>query len=61
MNAQSKRQNTYDKKSATGIYLKLNRTTDADILAKLDAVENRQGYIKKLIRDDLKRARTGNE
>ena len=35
--------------------LKLNKKTDADILAKLDETENKQGYIKHLIREDIKR------
>lgn len=35
------------------IHLKLNRETDADIIQKLEEVENIQGYIKKLIRADL--------
>ena len=61
MNAQSKRQNKYDQANTARVYIKLNLKTDADILAKLDTVESRQGYIKKLIRDDLERARTGNE
>lgn len=43
----------YDRKNCTGLYLKLNRTTDADILARLEGVENKQGYIKSLIRADI--------
>ena len=37
------------------IPLKLNLKTDADILKRLDEVENRQGYLKNLIREDIKR------
>lgn len=37
------------------IPLKLNLKTDADIIQRLDAVENRQGYIKELIRADMKK------
>ena len=33
--------------------LKFNKQTDADILMKLSEVDNRQGYIKKLIREDM--------
>ena len=43
----------YDKENTRQIILKLNLKTDADILDKLDAVENKQGYIKNLIRQDL--------
>ena len=40
----------YDKNHTKGIYLKLNKDTDADIIARLEEVDNRQGYIKELIR-----------
>lgn len=52
-NAQAKASAKYDAKATRQIMLKLNIKTDADILEKLDAVGNRQGYIKALIRDDL--------
>lgn len=32
----------------------LNIKTDADIIEKLESVENKQGYIKDLIRKDMK-------
>lgn len=44
----------YDASHTKQVMLKLNLTTDADILAKLDEVENKQGYIKALIRADMK-------
>lgn len=43
-------QAAYDKKNTKGLYLKLNLKTDADILAWLEAQENKQGSIKTLIR-----------
>lgn len=43
----------YDRKNRVPIMLKLNRNTDADILAMLDEVPNKQGYIKQLIRADI--------
>lgn len=43
----------YDKANTKGVYLKLNIGIDADILDKLGAVENVQGYIKRLIRYDI--------
>lgn len=49
----SQRQARYDKSHTTGIYLKLNNTTDADVIAQLQKVDNRQGYIKRLIRADI--------
>ena len=43
----------YDKTHTKQIPLKLNKATDADILKKLDEVDNVQGYIKNLIRTDI--------
>ena len=43
----------YDAVNTKKVVLKLNLKTDADILKRLDEVGNRQGYIKKLIRQDL--------
>ena len=51
--AQKRAKMKYDAKATKKIMLKLNLKTDADILAKLEAVENKQGYIKELIRSDL--------
>ena len=42
-----------DKKNMRFVGLKFSRTTDADILARLDAQDNIQGYIKSLIRADI--------
>lgn len=47
----------YDKANTTGVYLKLNNRTDADILEHLQRVENRQGYIKELIRRDISQSK----
>lgn len=47
----------YDAQHTTQIRLKLNLTTDADILERLDEVGNRQGYIKALIRADMEKMR----
>lgn len=43
----------YDEAHTVQVKMKLNKKTDADILAKLDSVPNKQGYIKGLIREDL--------
>ena len=43
----------YDAAHTRFIGLKLNTTTDADILAKLAEVDNMQAYIKSCIRADL--------
>ena len=43
----------WDAENAIQVKLKLNRTNDADILARLEEVASKQGYIKELIRRDL--------
>ena len=52
--AQLKAQAKYDKANTVQITLKLNKYTDADILDILELVKNKQGYIKQLIRADIK-------
>lgn len=54
MNKASERQARYDKTHTTMVVLKLNNQHDADILEKLKQVPSKQGYIKELIRKDLK-------
>lgn len=49
------RQSKWDRSNTTQIKMKLNNNTDKDILQKLDEVGNKQGYIKDLIRKDLKK------
>lgn len=48
----------FDAKNTRKIVLKLNTGTDADILKRLDTVGNRQGYIKRLIREDIAKVDT---
>ena len=54
--AQKRAQKKYDEANRENyrmIHLKLNRATDADVIAKLESEPNIQGYIKELIRADL--------
>ena len=51
--AQYQAQRKYDKNHTKSILLKLNLTSDADILAKLNDMDNKQGYVKELIRRDI--------
>ena len=53
-NAQAKASAKYDKVNTKQILLKLNKKTDKDILDKLNQTGNKQGYIKNLIRADIK-------
>lgn len=43
----------YNKENTVQISLKLNRTTDADLIESLNRIANKQGYIKGLIRRDI--------
>lgn len=33
--------------------VRVYKSTESDIIAKLDSVDNKQGYIKRLIREDI--------
>ena len=48
----------YDKVNCTRVNLKLNNKTDADIIQHLRDQESIQGYIKSLIRADMKEENT---
>lgn len=52
--AQPPSKTRWDKENTVVITMKLNRNTDADIIEKLESVGNKQGYIKRLIREDAK-------
>lgn len=54
-NKASQRAIEHDKLHAKRIYLKLNKDNDADIIAHLENQDNKQGYIKALIRADMKK------
>lgn len=43
----------YDAANTVMYGLKANRKTDADIIAKMDSVPNKQEYLKQLIRADI--------
>lgn len=50
-------QSRYEAKNIRKMTFAFNRKTDADILTRLDAVENRQGYLKALIRADIEKTK----
>lgn len=47
--------NKFNREKTKCVQVRLNVNTDADILAKLDTVDSKMGYIKRLIREDLKK------
>lgn len=53
--AQKRSKAQYDAANTKQIKLKLNIRTDADVIGQLDNVKNKQGYIKALIREDIKK------
>ena len=46
-------QSKWCKDNTKGVFLKLSKTTDADIISWLSNMSNKQGYIKELIRADI--------
>lgn len=46
--------NKFNKANTKVVGLRLNFKTDADIIQKLDVVDSKMGYIKELIRKDIK-------
>lgn len=54
---QAEAQARWDKENVRRVVLKLVRTTDADILEWMESKENMQGYLKNLIREDMKRSK----
>lgn len=55
MNKQSQASIKYDRDNTKRIFIKLNINTDKDILDHLENKQNKQGYIKELIRNDMKK------
>ena len=50
-----KHQDKYDKTNTKKVAFKLNLKTDADIIDYLDNCDNKQGTIKRLIREEINR------
>lgn len=45
----------FTKEKTVSVNLRLNKSTDADIIAKLESVPSKMGYIKALIRADMEK------
>lgn len=54
MPPQSEAKTRWDRENTVVVTMKLNKNQDADIIEKLNSVDNKQGYIKRLIREDAK-------
>lgn len=53
--AQKRAQQKYEAESSKQFKMRLHFVNDADIIKKLDSVSSQAGYIKELIREDIKR------
>lgn len=53
--AQKKASAKYDAANTMQFKIKLNKTTDAEIIEHLKSLDNKQGYIKNLILQDIKK------
>lgn len=53
--ARRRAQYKYNKAHTKQVTLRLNKRTEADIIEWLDRADNKQGYIKALIRADMAR------
>ena len=50
---QADNSNRYNKLNTTTLCIRLNRKTDTDIIERLKAQQSKQGYVKRLIRQDI--------
>ena len=57
--AKNKQQQKSDAKNCVQVKFKFTKSTDADILEWLSALDNKQGYVKRLIREDIARHAAG--
>ena len=48
-----KAQSKWIRENTKGFYIRLNKSTDQDIIDHLAKLENKQGYVKDLIRMDI--------
>ncbi len=46
-------QRKYDKENTKSFTFRFVKKTESDLIEKLESVENKSGYIKQLIRDDI--------
>lgn len=55
--AQKRATAKYDAANTVQFKIKLNKTTDAELIEFLKGLDNRQGYLKELILQDMKRVK----
>lgn len=47
--------NAYNKEHTKSLAIRLSYSTDKDIIDKMETIDNKAGYIKTLIREDIKK------
>ena len=57
LKAKSVRAMEYNAEKTCTVNVRLNKATDADIIEWMSSRDNKQGYIKELIRADMERQR----
>lgn len=55
MECNIKAREKYQKNNTTSIAIRFMNNTEADLLEKLNSVDNKAGYIKRLIREDIEK------
>lgn len=53
--ARKKYNEKYNKEMTSSILIRISKITEADLLEKLNSVDNKAGYIKRLIREDIEK------
>lgn len=53
--AQKRAKAKYDKENTVQVGIKLNIRTDQDIIEAIKSSGNKQGYLKRLVREDIQR------
>lgn len=51
--AQIRASNKYNRDNTRAFCIRLNKNTDSEIITYLDQIENKTGYIKRLISEDM--------
>ena len=59
--ANTQAQQKYNRENTWPLLLRFNIRTCADLITWLESIENKQGYIKQLIREDMARRAAGTD
>lgn len=51
----------YEKENLLRVLVKFNRKTEPDLVERMESQENKAGYLKRLVKDDIERDAQENE